>query len=249
MMPPVFSLLADSWTFARKQPAIVPTAFWFLFLPTLLLSQLSRLQETLPYFASQTTESIVVLLLLFLALGLVTAWGSACVLLIGRRLLQAKAGRTRTSFKAVWTQTQSYYLPYLLTGILRSLFAFLWLLLLVVPGIVYLVRTAFFPVVIFAEDTAYREALRRSKNMVRGRFWHVLLSLLLLTFTTLVPAEILASMTDAMAENAPYPITLAADIISSFLSSLSITLYLLTLTGLYGYFRPASGKEYVHEKA
>src|SRR3989338_701328 len=77
-------------------------------------------------------------LLLFLPamllLSILVVWGTACILLVGKRLVQSKAGRARTSFATVRKDAATYVLPLLLTGILRACFTFFWML----PGLIIL---------------------------------------------------------------------------------------------------------------
>ncbi len=132
-MPNVPALIGDAWRFARNQPVLLPVTLLYLLVPTLGLTLLPRLEQGLPYFRAQTAESSLVLLLLSIALNVLIVWGSTCVMLVARRVLQAKAGRTRTSLRAVSAQAAPFFLPYLLTGILRAIVALLWGILFLAP--------------------------------------------------------------------------------------------------------------------
>lgn len=277
MLPAMQTILGESWTFLRKQPAVLPVILWFQFLPMLFLAQIPRMEQSLPYFSAQTTESSIVLLLLTITFNLIIIWGSVCVLLIAKRLLQAKAGRTRTSLRAVCAQSASFFLPYLLTSILRAIIALLWGFLFLIPIVIILwfsapsllktpsavtltaalpwllillfptlatiaslVRTAFYPILVLNEDIAYRPALRKSSALVRSRFWEVFFSIALLTLFLFIPAELISVIAQEMANDAPYAIALAADIIGTLCVALASALYLLGITLLYRYFRPVS---------
>ncbi len=248
---------------------------FFLFLPMLLLAQIPRMEDALPYFRAQSTESNLVLLLLSIALNVVTVWGSTCVLLIAKRLLQAKAGRTRTSLRAVFAQAAPFFLPYLLTSILRGIIALLWGILFLLPivGIIWqlapavltaptqespatilpwllillipllamiasLVRTAFSPVLILQEAIAYRPALRKSSQMIRKRFWPILLQLAVLVLLLYVPAQLLILASQALLGSASSALAVLADILGSLASAIAGTLYLISLTLLYDRERP-----------
>lgn len=239
-MPSILSIIGEAWEFARKQTALVPTAFWFLFLPMLLSAQLVTLEEKHPLFQGDLNEWTIALVLLYLLLGLLMSWGGICILLIGKRLLQAKSGRTRSSFKAVRSQASSFFLPYILTGILRGIFAFLWTLLLIIPGIIYLVRTAFYPVILISEGLAFREALRRSKDVVRGQSWRVFFSLLLLNLLLFFPLEILDGIVGSITRGGPLAIIIIGNTVVSLLTAGVVVIQLLSLTLLYGHFRPTS---------
>ena len=236
-IPSIFALIGTSWQFAKRQSALLHVGFWLLFLPFVAHAQFARIARDLPYFTSRSPEAVVLLSFVYLLFFLLITWGSICVLIIGRRLLQGKAGRVRRSFKAVRAQSRPLFLPFLLTSILRGIFTLLWSLLLIIPGIVFFIRTAFFPIIVVSENISYRAALRESQLLVRGQFWNVFFSLLFLGILLFVPADVVAILTDSMAKGAPLPITLAADILSSALGAFAVTLYLIALTELYGYYR------------
>lgn len=119
------AFIGEAWIFASKQPALLRSGFFLVFLP-MLAGEILPLPES-----DARPEIIAVAVVAQLALAVLVLWGSACTLTVGRRLLQAKAGRTRTSFMAVQEQARGLVIPLLLTEILRSCIAFFWAL----PGI------------------------------------------------------------------------------------------------------------------
>jgi uncharacterized membrane protein len=237
-MPNLLSLISESWEFLRRQQAITHVGFWFLFLPTLVAGLLADAEMREAAILETMPELKALLGLAYLSLSLVVIWGTVCILNIGKRLLQAKAGRTRTSFKAVRVQSAKVYIPFLLTSILRVIFTLLWAVLLIVPGIVYFIRTVFAPVIVVCEGLAYRPALNRSKEVTEGKFWDVFLTIIGLSLLTLIPAQIFAGICTAIAKNAPPAIILAADTASGIILTLALIVYLLSLILAYGYFRP-----------
>jgi hypothetical protein len=119
-MTPAFRFAGASWTFFWRQPALLRAAALLVFLPLLVMDFLDvRVGDTPP-------EQAAVIVVLFLAGYAFFAWGTACTLVVGKRLLQAKAGRLRTSFKAVQAQARGFVAPLLLTDILRGCIAILW---------------------------------------------------------------------------------------------------------------------------
>lgn len=185
-------------------------------------------------------ELAYAMILGYLALSVVVTWGTVCMLTIGKRLLQAKAGRARTSFKAVRKAAGPFFIPVFLTGILRGIFTLLWALLLIVPGIIYSIRTVFYAVIVVCEGVSYREALMRSKDVVHGQFWNVLLSLAGFILIIILPVQILNAIIGAIAEEAPWSIVTAANTATALLTTLSLTLFPLCLIQLYGHFRPST---------
>jgi len=213
--------------------------FWFLFLPALVSGLLTDFEIRNDVLLTDRPELRILLALGFLAASLVVVWGIVCILTIGKRLLQAKSGRTRSSFKSVRTQATAYFIPYLLTSILRGIIMTLWTLLLIIPGIIYLIRTIFYPIIVVCEGTAYRPALKQSMEIVRGQFWSVLLSVLVLTLLTLIPAHVLSGVCAFIAKDAPVQIILAANVASAILASFSLVIYTFSLIQVYAYFKPA----------
>lgn len=240
-MSSLFSIIGQSYAFCRKQHAIAHATFWFLFLPSLATALLADYALINKAFIHQRPEINILLNLAYVAFSLMIVWGTVCVLHIGKRLLQAKSGRTRSSFKTVRTQAGPFFIPFLLTSILRSIFTMLWTLLLIVPGIIYFVRTLFFPVIVICEGIAYRPALKRSQEIVRGHTMSVLLNALCLTVLTFFPAVALDLIFSHIATNAPFAILLAANVASSILTSFALVLYLLSLIQLFDYYRPPTG--------
>jgi uncharacterized membrane protein len=238
-MPNIFSLIGEAWDFCRRQQAIMHVGFWFLFLPTVVTGFLNYLIETDSTFVD-TSEMRILLILAFLILALITIWGTVCVLHIGKRLLQAKSGRTRTSFKSVRQQAKQYFIPYLLTTILMSIFTLLWTLLLIIPGIIYAIRVTFYSVIVVCEGISYRQALNRSKAIVKGQFWPVFGTVVCLYLCTFVPAQIISTASIAIAVDAPFAIVLAAQIVSGIVLSVAIVIYTLALILAYAHFKPAS---------
>lgn len=237
-MPPILKTIGRSWDFFRTQPAITYTGFWLLFLPMLGDGLLAEYELRFEEQIQSRPEMLVLVMLSYLLLSLLAIGGTVCVLTVGKRMLQAKSGRARTSPKAVWNEARGHFLPYLLTSILRGIFTFLWSLLLIIPGIIYSVRTVFYPVIVVSEGLAYREALNRSKEAVQGQFWSVLWSVIITAFLTFAPAFILSGLAQLMADGAPPFIILAATIIQAIALSLATILFHLSLIQLYGHFKP-----------
>ncbi len=213
--------------------------FWFLFLPALVTGLLTDMELRSETLLTERPELRILVGLGYLVASLVVVWGVVCILSIGKRLLQAKSGRARSSFKAVRIQARTYFIPYLLTSILRGVITVLWTLLLIIPGIIYMVRTVFYPVIVVCEGTAYRPALKQSMEIVRGQFWSVLLSVLCLGLLTIVPAQLLSGVFALIAKDAPPQIILAADVATAIIASFALVIYTLSLIQVYAYFKPA----------
>ena len=67
----------------------------------------------------------------------------------------------------------NYFWKYLGLSIVLIIFLFLLFLLLIIPGIIFLIYWLFAPYVLIAENKKIMESLKRSKEIVKGRWWHV----------------------------------------------------------------------------
>ncbi|MCK5020196.1 MAG: hypothetical protein KAS32_24370 [Candidatus Peribacteraceae bacterium] len=203
-MPNIFSIIGEAWDFYKKQPVLNSIIFWLFALPmgiTLSLRQLEREFPTLSQFSffvegKSTEQSYAVLLMLIaeLFLSIIMLWGTACVLLISKKLLNSKAGRTRSSFRTVRKQAGNFVANLFFTGILRMCFTVFWAVLLIIPGFIYGIRTFFYHVAIVCEDKSYREALNQSKTVVTGQTWTVLGALIGIGLTIYIPLITLTTL-------------------------------------------------------
>lgn len=307
--PTPLSLLADAWTFFRKQRALNAVVLVLFILPAWGIALLARLPDPEDllggtalhrFLALNDPYNVVVILCTFL-LSLAILWGNASVLLVGQRMIKSRAGRARTSFRAVRRDAAPLVFPLLLTTVLRACFALYWLLLflvpaslllldpacrlffalafqgvlapaetaggllnpaviartiqhcplsvflplLAIPALLYLVRTSFFQVALVAEGKRYRSALRRSKDVLRRRFWRTALTLVGLALLLFVPSGIVASIADGLLASVDERLAVVADLVGAAVQSLAGALYLLGLTAFFGTLREGKGREIV----
>lgn len=231
-----FLLAAESWAFFRRQPALLSVLLWLVILPSAAIEAMDAYwpESDVPSVRGIGELSFVVAMIVMLFLML---WGLACTLLVARRMLQSKAGRSRTSFSAVRRESIKLILPLFFTSLLRGIITVYWALpylaaslafvmlsrecqlglrdmadaasprdamaafyrgcsplLLLLPllifPIVYCLRTFFWGAVVAGEKLKYRDALRRSRDVVKGRGWPTLGALLGLGLLLFVPAQI-----------------------------------------------------------
>lgn len=238
-MPNLFTIIGESWGFCRKQPALMHVMLWLFIVPSI---GLLLLEDTAERYESTTVapELALLMILVLIVLTLIMSWGAVCVLSVGKRLLQAKSGRTRTSFKTVRSQAASMFVPFVLTHMLREIFTVLWSIALIIPGFIYSVRTTFYAVIVVCEGISYRAALQKSKDVVKGNFWRVFWSHLFLQCLTMVPAVVLSVIFAGIAMDAPFAIVLAASTATSIVFALATTINLLSLIQIYHHFRPST---------
>jgi|GEM_PF-1482737 len=119
-MVPALRFIGGAWTFFWRQPALRSATFFLVFLPFVAMEYLNLAAEP------ERPERLAVTVVLYLAATVLATWGIACILTVGRRMLQAKSGRLRTSFKAVRTHAKSLIIAILLTELLRGCITVLW---------------------------------------------------------------------------------------------------------------------------
>lgn len=261
-----------------KQPVLVPILAWLLILPSTLQEWLSRTGSTLPRLLVELRVGVrleeLFISSAILLLSLVTLWGWSCVLLLGKRMIQSRAGRARTSFRCVRKDALPFVLPLLFTSLLQGCFILYRSLLYVIPTLVislllshtpfsnfktvnalilaiialsplllpallYEVRTFFFDVTLVTEGRFYRAALRRSMDLTQGRSLRVLWTLLLLAFCTLLPGTVVSFLLDASASHLPPLFPYLTDLLSTIVWSCTFLLFLLSVVAYYGALRDA----------
>lgn len=294
-MPNLFTLIGNAWRFYRKQPALNGVLFWLMFLPITAVNVLTQMLTPPPTgvtvpgsysgMVAPSASAMLLFLPLLLVFTLAVVWGSACVLLVGKRLIQSKAGRARTSFAAVRSDAMAYVMPLFLTGILRACFTIFWcwalsipyviililacraagisdietlratyspvtlgvgfalgyiaLMLSLLPGIIYSIRTVFYEIVVVAEDKAYRPALGRSKQIVRGHTWRIFFYMLGLSVVLYLPAIIATAIMEWLVLMANQRLLPLVDVGSAAVTSFASLLFLLAAMNLYGALKKA----------
>lgn len=237
-MPGIFSMIGQSWTFARKQPVLLHAGFWLLFLPMLIMSRLSAYLE----FAekehnAQLVGPVILSSICIILLSIVVIWGTGCILLVGSRLLSAKSGRSRSSFSAVRAEARAFIVPLLLTNLLRGLITVLWGILLIVPGIIYALNTVFYSIIVVVEGIGYRQALRKSSALLKGKRLLAYWNIIALLFLLYAPASIVSGII----ENFPGSATpILSDVMSNALYTVSTILFTLSTILLYQSLIPAT---------
>ena len=198
-----FAIIGTAWSFYRKQPVLNEITFWLMFLPVAALDAVGGMVETVAaqgfntaQFTAMTAMEIAISIPLIIVLIYLVIWGQACILTVAKRLVSSPAGRTRTSFKAVRKQAKKYIGPLFLTELLRSIFTALLTLLLIVPGVIYAIRTIFYDIMMIESGkvTYGRDALKPSYNLVKGHTWEVLWRAFLISLSIYLPIGLLSSL-------------------------------------------------------
>jgi len=196
-----FEIIGAAWSFYKKQPVLNQITFWLLFVPIGLIDAISGLIDTVAAqgftldgkdIQSMTSMEFAITIPIIICLAYFLTWGHICVLMVAKKLLNSSAGRTRTSFKAVRDQSKKFIIPIILVTILRAITTLLWSLLLIVPGVIYSIRTFFFDIIMIEKGTVLygRETLEMSTKLVKGHGWTIFTTLLAISVCVFVPAAI-----------------------------------------------------------
>lgn len=132
-----------------------------------------------------------------------------------------------------------------LPGTLAGCWPALLLLPLLLPAVLYGFRSVFWDVGLMLEGTCYRDALRRSLALTKGRTWSVCGTMLALLALLVVPAEIVAALLRAFSEgNAA--LTAGALLLGNVAREWGAQLLALALVAYYGRLRSLNAADAVH---
>ena len=238
-MSNVFTLVGKSWDFKKSQPVLRPVLFWLLFIPMSALLLMETYLET----NQPSPDLIVGIGFLHIVVIALLLWGVACVTLVGKRLLKSKAGRARSSFATVRKQAARSVVNLFFTDILRGCITILWSLLLIIPGIIYQIRTYFYFVAIVCEGKGYREALQHSKKTVKGQTWAALKGIVGLFFVIFIPLLVMDTVLTGALYTFEPKLLQATYLITAYLYSFGIVLLLLSSISLYAELKRSSSKK------
>ena len=238
-----FDIIGTAWGFYRKHPVLNAITFWLLFAPVAAMHSLIGFVETavaegaseLPHLMAETELQGVFMIPVVAVLIYLLFWGQACILIVAKRMVASPAGRNRTSFKAVRLQAKKYIWSLLLTELLRGLLIFLWSLLLIVPGIIYAIRTMFYDIMLIEGGKVVygRTMLQRSQDFVKGNTGSVLLRVIGIFACVMLPPLIFTSfLREGMTALDPRLITLAY-VLSDFIEAYAGMFFVLCIVSLY----------------
>lgn len=141
----------------------------FIFLPTLILTILGILSIYLTaYLPALTLTTNLIILAIFTANLVFTLWTTIALSKEVQNILQNSPA---LGWKNNYTATSHLIWPMVYTSILVGLIVFFGTLLLIIPGIIFLVWYFFIFYAVAFENKTGLNALRSSKDLVVGRWW------------------------------------------------------------------------------
>jgi len=132
----------------RVQPAPTPT-----FIPT----------KAQPLFTVPWYLFLPIILVTFF----ISVWGNASLISAVKEI--SKEWRIKDVIKNGWSKYWPFFLVSLLTGLITGL----GLLLLIVPGVIFMIWFVFSIYAVICEDKRGFKALSRSRELVKGHWWSV----------------------------------------------------------------------------
>lgn len=233
-MPSIISLIAAAWQRYRALPALNDDVLWLIAVPSFSIATIERLArpDHLPYWPGYTPPDWAWLpaFILIIGLNVLIVWGSASV------LVAARDGAARSSLHVRRLATPFVW-PLLVTDVLRTCITILLLIPLVVPGLLYALRTLVAQPVIVAEGLAYRPALRRSVALVKGRTWKVAGTIFGTTLLLFLPLVVLSGILQAAIAAIDPRLLAISDALRASTSAVAAVVSLFVLTAVYDHLR------------
>ncbi len=227
-MPTLLELLAEAWSRFRQTPTANTAVLWLLIAPSFAGTAVERLIGTGdPYWPGYTAPEwgIWPLIGTTVVLNLLIVWGTAAVLLAAR-------GGARSD-KALLAAAVPLIVPLLCTEILRACLTFLWLLALIVPGILYSLRTSLAQPIVAAEGLAFRPALKRSIALVKGRTAEVAWLLIGGALLLFLPIGFVAGMFQGILLALDPRLLAGIDVLQAAGEGIAAAVYAFFLTDIY----------------
>lgn len=248
-----FAIISTAWGFYRKHPMLNEIAFWLFFLPVGAIDALGGLIGTVEAQEAGmivngmdvSPTDLVIMLPLIVVLVYLMIWGQACVLVVAKRMLAGQAGRTRTSFSAVRKQARKFISALFLTELLRSLITTLLLLLLIVPGVIYSIRTVFYGIMMIENGKiAYgRDALHPSIALVKGRTWDVLWRIVVIGFCIALPLGLIDGLITGFLVTIDTRLETLALVLTDFVDAFMGMFFIVCTVALYADLKGAAGQK------
>ena len=163
------TLLKANWKYLLKYYLITSLVFLIPVVTGAIMASflypLYQLQQT-PVMNYPLFGLIAVLSIVFFVL---MAWLVPASLLMMRSLVDGQ----KLAMKDIFGSAKKFILPMLGTGLLAGLIIMGGLILLIVPGIIFSIWFSFVQYLVIEENISGTKALRRSRELVKGRFWQV----------------------------------------------------------------------------
>lgn len=187
MLTPVSELIKTSFTLYRDNAKLFLQYVALIYLPTIFISLVTNTLAII----GQGKQGLELFLLLgglgFLIASIVSLWISIAFI----RVIAARAeGQSPGTVSEEAQTAKALLLPAIIASILAGLAAFGGFLLFIIPGVIFFVWFAFSLYAVALDQKKNTNALRQSRELVRGHWWDV--AVRLLAFGLIYAAGVLA---------------------------------------------------------
>ncbi|MBI4065111.1 hypothetical protein HY409_01980 [Candidatus Gottesmanbacteria bacterium] len=166
---------------------------WFFFLGLLPTIVSFLLSFSIAFFQGTFSEIAFVLVLLLIIGALITAIVSIWYYVFLYRFIVIAVQGESIDIGQLAGQAWKRIAKLITTNIMMMLFILLGLILLIIPGLVFIVWYYFAPIIAIIEDPKI-DALKESKNLVRGTFWPVTGRIVIFSCVAIVPSVLLQQL-------------------------------------------------------
>lgn len=148
-------------------------------------------------------------------------------LFVSGALTSLSIRKSKFSPKELVKEGKSVFSKYFLYSLISLIFIFLLLLLFIIPGLIFAIYWLFGSYVLFDQKTSILQSLKKSRQLVKGKWWKIFGSLILIILISagisliisLIP-EIINFLTKIYPSKTSLMISLILEAISGFLTEL-----------------------------
>lgn len=166
MRSPV-TLLTDAWNFFTSNAKLLIGIYLVPGVLAFLFTFVSRAYEAVAKQGDMPSLSLSALFFVSLVVVIVAN------VLMGIAMIKAIAEPQSTTIKSGYTFAKKLFWPYLWVAALVGLAIMGGLILLIIPGIIFMVWFGFSYFVLIFEDKRGTKAMKASRELVRGKWWAV----------------------------------------------------------------------------
>lgn len=218
-----YDIMESALTLLRQSINAVlerPTVFiGIMLVPAIVSIPLSFVIEAIAGEPGTMSFLILLVQLIIAAVGVLASIALLCA-----------AMNPMLTIQDAYKKSLSYFVRYVILSILVGLAVFVGFILLIVPGVIFMVWFAFAYYILIAENIGGIDAMKRSKQMVSGHWWSVFGHLVFVTACSLAVALVLGFLVGltGMMENA-----VVGNIYSTIVSALIAPVFVIYFYLLY----------------
>ena len=171
---PVFDLFEDSWkTYWENFKGLVTISLYSLLGMLAVLVGVILVSGLAVFLGFKGQESLLIRILIIALMVLVSAAALVAAIWYSTRSKIGTYLMIKNNFGSVkesWLESKKIFWPFFGLSLLVTLFVLLWMILLIVPGIIFAVFYSFAIIIFIFEGQKGMSAIKASKSLVKG-YW------------------------------------------------------------------------------